>query len=205
MHTPNAGVPPADSFDDADTSCSKKPLDIENAYLVERPCSDRRGNAPPQALVIEDIREASAILKEHGYQCIRITYGELMSCPGEEYLRKLLSGQYQMLWISTPVDWYVKPRERRTQPLYERIANWMTRAANLDMQLVVYGPPGAVWKQQTIKDTIEKLELNVTRMRLCFSRRNSTDPMTYPAAVIYRWLQTWDFQERFGHAVASCP
>ena len=112
--------------------------------------------------MIEDIQEASAILKEYGYQCIRITYGELMSCPGEEYLRRLLSGQYQMLWISTPVDWYVKPRERRTQPLYERIANWMTRATNLDMQPVVYGPPGAVWKQQKIKDTIEKLELKLT-------------------------------------------
>ena len=119
------------------------------------------------ALIIEDVREASAILADYDYACTRITYGELMSCSGEEHLQKLLSGLYKMLWISTPSDWYVKPREKRAQPVYARLANWMTRAVKLGMQLMLFGPPGAVWKQQVIRDTIEQLELNSTKMRLC--------------------------------------
>ena len=55
-----------------------------------------RGAAPNHALVLEDIREASAVLADYDHQCTGITYGELMSSSGEEHLQKLLSGHFSM-------------------------------------------------------------------------------------------------------------
>ena len=85
MHTPQAkcetaytlaaGDPPTDGIGDADISCPKEscsdlrghaPPNIEFAYPVDHLNLIQRGSALPQALVIEDIREASAILKEYG-------------------------------------------------------------------------------------------------------------------------------------------
>jgi hypothetical protein len=120
-----------------------------------------------KALVVEDLREACIVLKDHGYECERLTHNELMASSGEEYLGKLLSGEYSMLWIATPADWYVRTPGKRAGPHWKRVLNWMQRAANLKMQLVVYGPPGSLWKMDNFREAIEGLQLNTARLRLC--------------------------------------
>merc|ERR1712242_58772 len=59
------------------------------------------------ALVIEDIREACIELRQRGYVCDCITHNELMASTGQECTGKLIKGDYNLLWIATPSDWYV--------------------------------------------------------------------------------------------------
>ena len=74
-----------------------------------------------RALVIEDIRTASAELRTRGYLCDRITHTEVMTSEGTKYLGALLSGDYTMLWVATPSDWYVRLPGKRAGPHYQRI------------------------------------------------------------------------------------
>ena len=47
---------------------------------------DRR----PQALVVEDVREATSVLTDNGYDVTRLTYAELMSTSGDEIVGRLV-------------------------------------------------------------------------------------------------------------------
>ena len=58
-----------------------------------------------RALVIEDQREATAILRQKGYLCDRITHQEILSRHGTTSLGDLLAGSYRLLWISTLMDY----------------------------------------------------------------------------------------------------
>ena len=57
-------------------------------------------------------------------------------------LGRLIKGEFSILWCQTPIDWYVKPRERRTDVIYKRVAAWITRASKLHMttQALAFGP-----------------------------------------------------------------
>ena len=90
----------------------------------------------------------------------RINHDSERRCAGT-----LLKGEYALLWLATPIDWYVRTPGKREDPHWQRMANWIKRATNLQMQLIVCGPPGFPWPQ--MKDTIDGLRLNVERMRLC--------------------------------------
>ena len=100
-----------------------------------------------KALVIEDIRTATAELRARGYMCDRITHTEVMTCTGTQYLGNLLAGEYHLLWVATPVDWYVRLPGKRAGPHYQRIQNLLVKARALRMQVVMTGPPGYFWKQ----------------------------------------------------------
>ena len=118
-------------------------------------------------LVLEDVQEATDIFMENGYTVTRITYAELMSSNGEHILARLIQGDFSMLWCQTPVDWYVKPRERRTDALYQRVAAWITRASNLRMVIALMGPPGPMLKQGNIQEAMAAASLQTMKMRLC--------------------------------------
>ena len=119
-------------------------------------------------MVLEDVREASGILSENGYAVTRLTHAELLSASGDITLGKLLNGEFSMLWIMTPIDWSVKPRERRTSTLYTRIANWITRASKLQMIIVFMGPPSHyLWKNNGILEAMTQAQLRTTKMRFC--------------------------------------
>ena len=105
------------------------------------------------ALVLEDVLEASATLADQGYTVTRVTHAELMSTNGQLMTARLLKG--------------IKPRERRTATHYSRIANWITRANNLQMIVILMGPPGPLWKQTIIQKAITDGNMYTQRMRLC--------------------------------------
>jgi len=117
------------------------------------------------ALIIEDIREAEIVLKSQGYECDRITHNELLSSAGTEYTGKLLRGDYSMLWISTPDDWYI--RAKKASSHWQRILQWIQKALILGILLVLFGPPGFFWKIQNLKETIQESKMTTQRMRLC--------------------------------------
>ena len=118
-----------------------------------------------RALVIEDIRTASAELRTRGYICDRITHTEVMTSEGTKYLGGLLSGDYKMLWVATPSDWYVRLPGKRAGPHYQRIQNIMVKARAMRMSIVLMGPPGYFWKLGPIRDAIEDLGMQTMRMR----------------------------------------
>ena len=132
--------------------------------LTNGPRSNQRTT---KAFVIEDTREACADLRNRGYTCDRITHNELMTAAGTEYLGALLSGDYVLLWIGTPADWYVRTPGKKSGPHFSRIQNLMTKARKLRMKIIMFGPPGYVWKLAPIHDAIEVLNMNTVRMRLC--------------------------------------
>eukprot|EP00975_Prorocentrum_lima_P023300 4898730-Prorocentrum_lima.AAC.1 len=108
-----------------------------------------------RALVVEDMREACVELRNAGYQCDRITHNELMASTGQEYTASLLKGEYSILWISTPSDWYVRTPGKRTNPHWQRIQHWMKQAVMLGMKLIIFGPPGFPWRIPNIREAIE--------------------------------------------------
>ena len=89
------------------------------AFMIRHSCDK------PTAVIIEDIRQAEMQLSGIGYTCERITHNELMATSGTEYLGKLLKGEYSLLWISTPNDWFVRTPNKRTTPHWERILHWL--------------------------------------------------------------------------------
>ena len=93
-----------------------------------------------RALVIEDIRTASAELRTRGYMCDRITHTEVMTSEGTKYLGGLMSGDYKMRWVATPSDWYVRLPGKRAGPHYQRIQNLMVKARAMRMSIVLMGP-----------------------------------------------------------------
>eukprot|EP00959_Pyramimonas_sp_CCMP1952_P208512 4361645-Pyramimonas_sp.AAC.1 len=92
--------------------------------------------------------------------CDRITRTGVMTSTGAQHLGGLLSGDYHLLWVATPADWYVRLPGKRAGPRYQRIQNLASRVS-----IVLVGPLGYFWRQGPIRDTIEDLDLQVMRMR----------------------------------------
>ena len=137
-----------------------------------------------RAFVIEDVREACQDLRKRGYTCDRITHNELMTSVGTEYLGAIIGGEYAMIWIGTPADWYVRTPGKRMSTHWQRIQNILIKASKLRSKIIMFGPPGYVWKVSAIHDTIEDLKLSTVRMRLChfgtkFNPHDSTPSGTY--------------------------
>ena len=95
-----------------------------------------------RALVIEDVREATMLLRSMGYEVDRITHAELMSHLGERYAGNLKHLRYHILWISTPADWYVRTPGKRSGPHWQRLMSWLTTATNMKIPVVMFGPLG---------------------------------------------------------------
>ena len=159
---PNLGSRPSD-----DTSCL---VGVHGNMHPVQPAVGVHEHAHPtsgmKALIVEDMREACIVLRLYGYECDRITHNELMASSGEELTGKLLKGDYALMWLSTPSDWYVRTPDKRANQHWQRMVNWIKRAVNLQMRVVLFGTPGFTWKLPNIKETIEDLRFNMTKMRL---------------------------------------
>eukprot|EP00959_Pyramimonas_sp_CCMP1952_P000189 3599-Pyramimonas_sp.AAC.1 len=64
-----------------------------------------------------------------------------MTAVGTEYLGALISGDYALIWVSTPGDWYVRTPGTRVAPHWSRIQNLLTKARKLRMINIAFGPP----------------------------------------------------------------
>jgi hypothetical protein len=182
-------------------------MQVEVQSHPAAPTLGSRGNAHPttkhKALIVEDLREACIILRRNGYECDRITHNELMTSTGEELTGQLIKGAYNLMWTSTPTDWYVRTPDKRSNPHWQRLINWITRAARLEMQVVIFGPPGFVWKLPNFKDTMEDLQFHMTKMRLChFGEKYKTDTH-YQVDRTSKWRPTSTFRDECGHATAK--
>eukprot|EP00959_Pyramimonas_sp_CCMP1952_P073323 1532554-Pyramimonas_sp.AAC.1 len=91
------------------------------------------------------MRTACAELRARGYTSDRITHAEVMTSAVTQYLGAILSGDYQLFWVATPADWYVRLPGKRAGPHYQRIQNFMTKARALRMSIVPVGPPGGAY------------------------------------------------------------
>ena len=64
----------------------------------------KHGRAGKKVRVVEDARLAEKELIRHGYECTRITHDEAPGTAGTDSTSKLLKGDFDVLWISTPSD-----------------------------------------------------------------------------------------------------
>ena len=115
--------------------------------LINNP---KRGNA----LIIEDIQTACITLKDYGFECDRITHNELMSGPGELYNSKLRSGHYNLLWIATPSDWYVRTPGKRGNPHWQRVISFVKQGHVVGITVIVFGPPGFLWTAELQRNNV---------------------------------------------------
>ena len=76
-----------------------------------------------KTIIIEDLRETAEELKGRNYDVERITHNELMASTGEVYNTGLLRGDYHLLWIATPGDWYVLTPDRRCNTHWQRVTD----------------------------------------------------------------------------------
>ena len=106
------------------------------------PQQQRKQLTVRRAFIIEDVREACSALRDRHYICDRITHNELMTHLGTTYTGNVLSGDYDLLWISTPADWYTRTPGKRMGPHWQNIQLLMTKARALRMHIVLYGPQG---------------------------------------------------------------
>ena len=120
-----------------------------------------------KALIVEDIRRADLVLKSCGFECDRITHNELLSTSGTEYTRKLMQGEYSVLWIGTPDGWHIRVPTAKTAVHWQRTQQWIQKAVTLDMTVILFGPPGFLWNLPNIKETLEAAKMIMPRMRLC--------------------------------------
>ena len=140
-----------------------------------------RGNVNSgRALIVEDIREAEVQLKEVGYTCDRITHNELLSSSGTEYTGKLMQGNYSLLWISSPDDWHARATTRKAATHWQRVGNWTAKAVALGIALMLFGPPGFLWKVPNIRESLQERNATMRRMRLCHFG-NQFDPDSKPS------------------------
>ena len=123
------------------------------------------GNVLPRVLIVEDVRHAEPALKAFGYDCVRLTHNEVMSSEGSEHTGKLLNGTFSILWISTPHDWY--SRTKKATSVWQRLNNWIKIAISVGIVILLFGPPGFLWNNPNIKETLEGAKFTTTRMRLC--------------------------------------
>ena len=118
------------------------------------------------------------VLKERGYECDRLTHNEVVSSAGTEHTGKILRGEYSILWISTPNDFYVRVPSAKRTPHWQRIQQWIHKACGLRMVVVLFGQPGFLWKLPNIQDTMQEHQMTIARMRLCHfgDKYNTKDP-----------------------------
>eukprot|EP00959_Pyramimonas_sp_CCMP1952_P316688 6628729-Pyramimonas_sp.AAC.1 len=69
-----------------------------------------------------------------------------MTTVGTDCLGAVISGDYTLVWTSTPGDWYVRTPGKRVAPHWSRIQNLLMKARKLRMNILMFDPPGYVWK-----------------------------------------------------------
>ena len=107
---------------------------------AQRRITPTLGNEPKPALVIEDVQTASTVLRDHDFVCDRLTHNELMSGSEQHYHEKLRTGDYKLLWIATPGDWFVRTPGKRGDPHWKRILSLIKTACILQMILAICWP-----------------------------------------------------------------
>eukprot|EP00959_Pyramimonas_sp_CCMP1952_P017786 377508-Pyramimonas_sp.AAC.1 len=63
-----------------------------------------------------------------------------MTAVGTEYLGAVISGDYALIWVCTPGDWYVRTPGKRVAPHWSRMQYFLTKARKLRMVIIVFGP-----------------------------------------------------------------
>ena len=116
----------------------------------------------------------------------RITRVEVMASTGTQYLGILLAGDYRVLRVAAPADWYLRLPGKRTGPHYERIRNLMVKARALRMRVVPMGPRGyeseAPCEMPSMISVFEPLECDVA-----ISVSSLAVRPTRPAVRAYKW------------------
>ena len=138
-----------------------------SSNLIKDVHRNEHSSVSQRALIIEDIQIACTILQTYNYKTDRLTHNELMAGSGQYYHDKLRKGEYTLLWIATPSDWYVRVPGKRGNPHWQRVITLVKQGHMQGMTVIMFGPPGFLWKIPNIKETLDTFNMDVVRMRLC--------------------------------------
>ena len=158
-----------------------------------------------KALIVEDIREAEIELRSRGYDCDRITHTELLSSAGTVYTGKLLKGDYSLLWMSTPNNWHARIPTKKATAHWQRMQHWIQKAVVLGIILIVFGPPGFLWKMPNIQETIKESNMTMVRMRLCHFGDKFDTSQSKPSGSYLQLATTSKLSQKSGSVNVNFP
>jgi len=149
-------------------------LVIDPPAIIKR----QTGGNNYKALVIEDTRVADDFLPKYGVDCTRITHSEFQGATGQREFEQLLSRKYDMVWVTTPRDFNIQTK--KAAPHGQKLSGFIRKAADLNILLILYGPPCFLWKDPTVLETIKESNIQHTRLRFCAMNfkydKNDTKP-----------------------------
>ena len=139
-----------------------------------------------KCLVVEDYLETTKILNNAGYDCDRVTHEEVLSRKGDEFARQVRQGEYKTLWVMTPSSWHARSRKHESK--MTRLQYLLQTALTNQMNVVIFGPPGYLWKQPLIHELMETYHLQNVRLRLC-SQQDKFDKTSKQPSGAYFQMQ----------------
>ena len=117
-------------------------------------------------LIVDDSKMTEDALRTM-FNCDRITHMELITSSGTEYTGKILRGDFQLLWIVSPLNWYARIPTQKSLSHWQRVILWITKMHAMERPFVLFGPPGFLWKISQMQDLLNNCAAQQRKIRFC--------------------------------------
>ena len=145
----------------------------------------------PHCLIIDDDMSTYHCAQAANIQCTPCTHFELISQKGQEHFRKLHSREYNMLWLTIPLNYYYRNAppgsasiqiKQRFTSHQSRLSTFINTARKVGCHVNVFGQPGKPWlpyKNDLAKLHIHFREIHLCSIDECFDRASGKPSRSY--------------------------
>ena len=108
----------------------------------------------PHCLIIDDDMSAYHCAQAVNLKCTPCTHFEIISQKGQEHFRKLHTREYNMLWLTRPLNYYYRTATPGTAPTVikqrfsshqSRLITFLNVARKAGCHVSLFGQPGKAW------------------------------------------------------------
>ena len=136
----------------------------------------------PHCLIIDDDMSTFHCAQAVNIACTPCTHFEVISQKGQDYLKKLYSREFNMLWLTIPISYYYRtpPPGTASAQIKQRFTSHQSKllmfidtARKAGCHVNVFGQPGKPWlpyKQSLAKLDIQFREIHLCSLDQCFDR-----------------------------------
>ena len=117
-------------------------------------------------LIVDDSKMTEDALRPT-FNCDRISHMELITSSGTEYTGKILRGDFHLLWIVSPLNWYARIPTQKSLSHWQRVILWITKMHAMNRPFVIFGPPGFLWKISQMQDLLQSCAAHQRKIRFC--------------------------------------
>ena len=136
----------------------------------------------PHCLIIDDDMGAYHCAQAANIKCTPCTHFELISQKGQQHFRKLHTREYNMLWITIPLNYFYRTPPPGTAPKavqhrfsshQSRLLTFLNTARMAGCHVSIFGQPGRAWvpyQHDLDKLHIKFHQINMCSIDQCFNR-----------------------------------